>query len=221
MAPWRTNEASTHSHFNFLNNLIDCMDAIWLYNTQMQTLPQEIQTLLSGDERVDFTVQATRSNTLGSTIFLFIFSSIWLGFSVFAMSVVLLPFLIEKTFDTITDGLGTVILPILFISIFVFIGLMMFIGSLRSFFGKGPLFVGTQRRLFQYKKKEVSIFDWEQFTGTFDVTGTEGKGNLSLEMRSGEMVHGKRGSRYQAAFILMIGITGAYTIAKKCQERIK
>jgi len=63
--------------------------------------------------------------------------------------------------------------------------------------------------------------DWEQFTGDIIVRGNNKKGNITLVMKTGQMVRSKNSSRFVPDYIYILGIEGALDIEQICKKRIR
>lgn len=193
-------------------------------------IPTNVMEAISG-EATDFVVKAKRKTATGSSILGIVFALFWLGISGFIMAMMLGPLLKGKSVPITINGvrkvgllqnIGPLTFPLIFISIFVLIGLIILIFSIVSIFKKGGWFAGTKNRLIIVGNKGSQSIDWEQFSGNIKVSGTNENGSLILEMRTGRMVHSRnRGSHYVPNKIAMIGIQNVYEIEKICRKYIK
>jgi hypothetical protein len=192
------------------------------------SIPEELMINL-GSESKEFAVKGKRANPPGRSISEIFFSIIWLGLTGFFISLFLGPLLQGDIIQGISDSIKeskaqggqSILFPIILLGVFVAIGLFTFIKALIVIFRKGGYFVGTPTRLAYYKKGEMRSFDWEQFTGNITVRGTNKRGNITLEMRTGYMVRSKGGSRYVPNEVFISGIPDVYEIEQICRKRIK
>lgn len=193
-------------------------------------LPNELTTVI-GSESPDFTVKAGRANPLKHSLFFLLFGIVWSTMSsVFAVAL-LSPLLHGKEVHFTVNGVPTVagpdnlnpiIAPGIVICLFILIGIALLAWSVYSMFKKGGFFVGTPTRLIQYQSGTIRSIDWEQFSGDIEIGGTAQRGNISLQLRTGQMVRQKHGpDRYVPDTIHLVDIPNAFEIEQVCRKRIK
>jgi hypothetical protein len=196
---------------------------------QQFDLPEELNISIGSESR-DFVVKGTFAQPVAGSVSSIIFGAGWLAFTWFLMSFFFGPGFISgiiQSFTTSTSGSAGegidkgILFLALFFGIFLSVGLFVFLKGFFSLFRRGGYFVGTPTRLINYRKGKMRSTDWELFTGNIRVRGSNTKGNLTLEMRTGRMVSGKGGSRYVPDITYIAGISDAYEIEKICQRRIK
>jgi hypothetical protein len=195
-----------------------------------ENIPQEINTILGGESK-DFIVKAGRKFPLKASLPLLIFGLVWLGFSSVFVALLLGPIFAGKELHITINHVPTVIspgnlkplmFPLSMMSIFIFIGLGMVIYGIYSLIAKGGWFIGTPKRLISYQKNRVRSVDWEQFSGDIEISGSNEKGNISLQMRTGRMVSRKNsGTQYVPDVIYICGIPSAFAVEQICRKRIK
>jgi len=192
-------------------------------------LPEELLINVGADTR-EFAFRSKRQRPAGRSAGKIIFSIVWLAFISVFVYFMLGPVFAGGSTETIINGKNTTIsadnlkpaLPLIaFLGIFVAIGLGLFISGIYSIFQKGGWFVGTPTRLIRYKKGVMNSFDWSQFNGNIEVRGTNTRGNITLEMRTGSMKRSKGGSYYVPDIVYFIGIPDAYEIEKIVRKRIE
>jgi len=193
-------------------------------------LPMNLRTVLES-ERKEFAVKASRAQPSKVSYFLILFGIIWLAFtSIFFVAFLGPLFAGNEVEFTVNDvptvagpgNLGPIILPALFIGVFVLVGIAILGGGIYTLVKKGGYFVGTPARLVHYRNGNVRSIDWEQFSGDIEVNGTPEKGNISLQLRTGRMVSQKNSSdRYVPDVIYITGIPDVFEIEKLCRKRIK
>ncbi|MEI6222363.1 MAG: hypothetical protein WCP97_06380, partial [bacterium] len=101
---------------------------------------------------------------------------------------------------------------------FILVGVAMIVGGFYIYFKEGSWFVGTSKRLVEWRKNLLRSRDWEQFNGTVEVSSN----NLSLEMRTGRMQSRKNSSpQYVPDRVYISGIEDAILIEGICRKRIQ
>jgi hypothetical protein len=193
-------------------------------------LPDNLVVAL-GSETRDFTVKARRAQPVKSTLALIFFGTFWLAFTSIFVVAFLGPLFVGRevhfTANDVPvvagpDNLGPIVVPALFIGLFVLVGIGMLGFGLAGLFRKGGFYVGTATRLIFSQGNRIRSIDWEQFSGDIEVSGTAQKGNLNLGMRTGRMVSSKNGpSRYVPDMIYMTGIPDVFEVERKCRQRIR
>ena len=82
--------------------------------------------------------------------------------------------------------------------------------------------MGTPTRLVHYQKGRIRSIDWEQFSGYIEVDGTTDRGNISLQMRTGKIVHRSRGlDSFVPDVVYISGISNVFEVERICRRRIK
>jgi len=195
-----------------------------------ENVPLEIGAILGGESK-EFIVKANRRFPLKTSLPLLIFGVIWLGFSSVFVALLLGPIFTGKELHiTINDvptvvspgNLKPLIFPLSMMSIFVLIGLGLVGYSIYALIVKGPWYIGTAKRLIIYQKNRVRSIDWEQFSGDIEISGSNEKGNISLQMRTGKMVSRKNApDQYVPDVIYICGIPNAFAVEQVCRKRIK
>lgn len=195
-----------------------------------QNIPEELLISL-GTETREFAIKSRRQRSARRSLGKIIFSIVWLGFTSFFVVLMLGPVFTGGSTETIINGQTTTIsagnlkpaLPMIgFIVVFLAIGLVLLISSLYSIFQRGGWFVGTPARLVWFKKGILKSYDWSQFSGNIEIRGSNSKGNITLEMRTGTIRRTKGGGEYYVPDIVyLIGISNAYEIGKIVRKRIE
>jgi hypothetical protein len=194
------------------------------------TLPTTLSAEVASEGK-DFAVKAGRAQPAKVSMALVLFGTIWLAFtSIFVVALLGPLFVGKEVHFTSNDvpvvagpgNLGPILVPSLIIGLFVLVGLLMLGFGIYMLFKKGGYFIGTPARFISYHNGSIRSIDWEQFSGDIEVSGNEEKGNLSLRMRTGQMVSSKNGpDRYVPDTIYISGIPNAFEIEKICRQRIK
>jgi len=184
-----------------------------------------------GTDQKDFTVKASRAQPVKSSLGLIIFGFTWLAFtSIFVVAFLGPIFAGKEVHFTANDvptvagpgNLKPIILPAIFIGVFVLIGILVLGFGLYSMFKQGGYFVGTPLRLIHFRNGVIRSIDWEQFSGDIEMKGRPQKGDLTLGMRTGRMVSRKNGpDRYVPDVLYISGIDEVGKIERICRQRIK
>ena len=193
-------------------------------------IPIELRNLIDS-EQTDFIVKSSRNYPKKKGIVLLLFALFWNAFvSVFVIAF-LVPILRGKEVSFKANDVPTsgslenwepILVPSLIISLFVFVGIGMFIWALVQLLQKGGYFAGTETRLIKYRNGEITVKDWEQFSGNIKMKNKSDLGDLELELRTGKMKSRNKGSdKFVPDIIYLSGIKNVFEIEKKCRIRIK
>lgn len=193
-------------------------------------IPFQINSLLQENEEVDFCVKSKlfqKPSTSASQVFG------GLIFTAFPLVIFYLMFRnqlqlnsISEIFTNITSNeIMMLIFPILILSIFLIIGLLMFFGGIVYFFVEGGYFIGTNYRFITFRKGSVKFYNWEQF----DNKGVEVQmpDKIGLKLRTGVIRSSgsKKKHNYKESFVQeqlwIVGIENVGDIARKCNIRIE
>lgn len=118
------------------------------------------------------------------------------------------------------DNLEPMLVPSLFLILFLVIGFGLLTWGLITLFKKGGYFVGTENRIINYNSGTIKYFDWEQFTGNVELNFN--KKNISLEMRRGKIKKRDNGTdEFIPEILHLSGIENLIEVEKICRERIK
>lgn len=191
-------------------------------------LPEELNISVSSESK-DFALKGRRAKPIGSSVSRILFGAVWLGFVLLIMSMFLGPVFKGDIIQNFKEAFAKspeqenqqLTFLLIFFGVFILIGLYMIIGGILSLFKKGGYYVATPTRLVHYKNGQLKSSDWEQFTGNIVVKGSNKRGSITLEMRTGYMVSGKGGSRYVPNVVYISGIPNVYEIEQICRRRIK
>lgn len=194
------------------------------------TLPTTLSAEVASEGK-DFAVKAGRAQPAKVSMALILFGTVWLAFTSIFVVAFLGPLFVGKEVHFTSndvpvvagpENLGPIVMPALIIGLFVLVGLLMLGSGIYMLFKKGGYFIGTPARFISYHNGNIRSIDWEQFSGDIEVSGNEEKGNISLRMRSGQMVSSKNGpDRYVPDTIYISGIPNPFEIEKICRQRIK
>ena len=190
-------------------------------------LPTELEAVV-GSEKIDFSVFAKRNKPVGQSLTIIFFGIFWTAFTSIFVVAFFGPLFKGGEVHFQTNGVPTVgswenfepmLVPALIIGLFVLIGIGLMLWGFYSFFQKGGYFVGTTSRLLCYNKGIIKTFDWEQFSGNMEINHK--KGDISLQLRTGQMVSRKNGSEFVPDNVYISGVTDVLEIEKVCRKRIK
>ena len=194
-------------------------------------IPDYVSAALAG-VHTDFIVKAKRKTSGKSSWFLFLFSIFWLGLSGFMLSTLLVPLLSGENVPITVNGVHKVanlhnikplMFPLILLSIFIIIGLILLFVGILMLLRKGDYFAGTKDFLYIINEKGIRKIDWEQFSGDIVVKGNNENGTIILGMRTGQMQFSSELNRsyYVQNKIEMVGIPNVYTIQNILTKRIK
>jgi len=179
---------------------------------------------------VDFSVKTERNHPKKTGISLIIFSVFWNAFvSVFVVAFFGPLFFNEEVHFTSNgnpevaslDNLSPLLFPAIFIGIFGLVGIATLIWGIVLLVQKGGYFVGTETRLIKYRKGNIEIKDWEQFSGNIEIKSKGLYGDLTLELRTGKVRSSKNSSKYVPDTLFMYKVKNIFDIEKKCRRRIE
>jgi len=193
-----------------------------------QNIPLEINDILTG-ESADFIVKSKRKVPPKKAKYLIGFGLFWLAFISIFVAVFFGPVLLGKEVHFKSSGVPTVagpdnlsplIGPGIMMVFFIFIGVVIILKGSFDLFSEGGWIISTEKRLIVYEKKQTKSYDWEQFSGEIEATGTQEKGSLTVFLRTGHIA--KRGrQRFEPDTIYISGIRNSREIEQKLRERIK
>ncbi|MDB9954380.1 hypothetical protein OAD49_02340 [Flavobacteriaceae bacterium] len=191
-------------------------------------IPKELQTVI-GDENTDFLVYAKRRRPKSFSYGIIGFALLWLTIPSIIAYAFFKPFFKGedvnfKVNDVPTtanwDNFEPMIIPSLFLILFLAIGVGLLIWGLITLFKKGGYYVGTENRIINYNNGTIKYFDWEQFTGNIEVNFN--KKNISLEMRRGKIRERDNGpDEFIPEILHLSGIENLIKVEKICRVRIK
>jgi hypothetical protein len=190
-------------------------------------LPNELEKVV-GTEKVDFSVFAKRNKPMKQSIGTIFFGAFWLAFtSIFVVAFFGPLFKGEEVHFSVNgtpttgslENFEPMLVPALIIGLFVLVGIGLLCWGFYSFSQKGGYFVGTANRLLHCNKGIIKTFDWEQFSGNMEINHK--KGDMSLQLRTGQMVRRKNSSDYVPDVVYISGVTDVLEIEYICRKRIK
>ncbi len=193
-------------------------------------LPQELSSSI-GSESKDFAVKAGRAYPLKESVKLLIAGIVWTAFTSPFIFLFFGPLFLGEEVHFEADGvpvvaspdnLGPIMIPAIIMGIFILVGIGLLSWGIYSLFKKGGYFAGTPTRLVHFQDGNVRSIDWEQFSGDIEVSGNAQKGNISLQLRTGQMVKkGDGPERYVPDVLYISGISNAFEVEQICRRRIK
>lgn len=193
-------------------------------------LPPDLNAAIASESR-DFAVKASRDYPLKKTMGFIGFAVFWLVFTSFFFFAFIEPVLEGKEVHFTSNGapavaspdnLEPLIFPAIVIGVFALIGFSVLGIGIYLIFKDGGYFVATPTRLVKYRKGKITSTDWTQCSGNTDVSGDDKKGNLTLELNTGNFEGSRRGTtRYVPDTIDICGVANVLEIEKICRQRIK
>lgn len=191
-------------------------------------IPPALQSV-TGEEKVDFSVLAQRVQLLKKTVFNITFGLVIFFIVATIFRIFLGPVLdggelhysengIQRT--ATADNMGRLIIPGIVLAVFMIVAVVTVSKSVYQLFQNGGYFVGTEKRLINYRKGYIKIYDWEQFTGSMDVNISTG--DIMMVLRSGKVVSRKNGDDQFVNDLLYIsGVDNVLDLERKCRIRIQ
>jgi len=188
----------------------------------IENLPRDLKETVK-DEEVDFVTQAKKDKPFVKKAAVLVFALIWNFF----LSGLLAPVFIGlfrgsfKSKISFKDDIEIAIIVTAIFFALITIGL----GSIIYFFiityQKGGLFIATNKRLIKYRNKNIISKDWNQFTGSTQISKRK-YDHLALELKTGKFVRQNNSSfsQFKPDIIHMVGIDNVSDIEGKCRNRI-
>ena len=133
----------------------------------LTSLPADLKSVI-GTEQIDFSIIAKRKQPLKNSWGLIAFGTIWSAFiSIFVFTFLGPLFKGEEVHFKVNDEPTTgsldnfepLLVPTLFIGLFVVVGIAILFSGIYSFFQKGGNYVGTSTRLIHYRKGTIKTYD--------------------------------------------------------------
>jgi hypothetical protein len=182
-------------------------------------------------ETAEFTVKSEHLMPLREAAPILGFGAVWTIFTLFMVSLFIGPVLAGREVHFKSNGvpvtagpnnMGPLAMPGAILGIFVLVGFGMTGYGVYMITAEGPRVAGTSKRLLVVSARSTRSIDWEQFTGDIEVRGNQSKGDITLVMRTGQMVQRKNSPpRYVPDKITLVGIPDPYNVEAVCRRRIK
>ena len=185
-------------------------------------LPPTLNSAIDG-ESIDFSVKAERLFQKNKSFFPVFIGIVLCGFICTLMILAVIENFSAKNHEIENQhSIAGIIMPIIFFSVSLFVGIRLLYAELYSLFKKGGYFVGTPTRLIYYLDGNFKSINWEQFSGEIEVKGDSQKGDIILTLRTGE-IFGSENSpdEYVPDIVCMIEIPNPLEVEKICRKRIK
>ncbi|MBK9391216.1 MAG: hypothetical protein IPN68_13855 [Bacteroidetes bacterium] len=194
-------------------------------------LPEEL-LIAVGSETKDFVVKGTRLRPVSGSLQNLILGSIWVGAFIWIGFALFGPFgtsgdpssestslKLYNEDGTLNQDLGIYLLY----ALFLFPGIWQLTKTIIPLLKPGGIFIGTPKKLLNYRNGEIIIYDWDMFTMKTKVRGNAAKGSLTLIRTTGYQTKTNRaGNSYYIPYIVyMSGIPDVLEIEKICKQRIK
>lgn len=180
-------------------------------------LPQVLTSLI-GSESTDFAVKAGLRRPISKSV-----GNIGFGllFTV-ATGIFVLIFLgADRNPQTGTIGPGSDTPIIVLLSVFMLIGITILISGIIKAFRTGGYFVGTPKRLINYRNGKHYSIDWQKFAGDTQVTGNNRKGTITLVMRPENLSNGETVAAYVPNMVYLTAVKNPMEVERIIRKRIK
>lgn len=184
---------------------------------EINELPQ-VLTSLVGSESSDFAVKAGLRRPIIRSI-----GHIGFGL-VFTIATGIFVFIFLSSAKDAESGIidaGSNTPVIILFSVFLIAGITILITGIIKAFRSGGYFVGTPKRLINYRNGKHYSIDWQKFAGDTQIKGTDRKGTITLVMRPENLGYGETEGAYVPGKIYITAIRDAFEIERMIRMRIK
>jgi hypothetical protein len=179
-------------------------------------LPEALRSVISS-ETYDFTLKAGHRRPFGRS-----FSQIIFGLIVTALTSVFV-YIYLQSGDTVNAGnpqdSGTMV--IILLSSFLIAGISILISGIFRAFSSGGYFVGTPKRLINFRRGKINSIGWHRFAGDILVRGNENKGTITLVMRPENLGPGESVSNYVPSVVYITSVKDPLEVEGLIRRRIK
>jgi len=194
-------------------------------------MPEELITAI-GSETKEFVVKGTRFRPVKGSLSQLIIGIIWVGGFLWIGYTMFDPFggaretAVTQSLENeslIDKLLNQNMIAYLIYAFFLIPGIWNLTRTVIPLLRKGGIFVGTPKRLLNYRNGRIITYDWDQFIQKTNATGNTTKGNLTLTRTTGyQTKRNQAGMSYFIPFTVFIsGIPDVFEIEKICKQRIK
>ena len=181
-------------------------------------LPEVLRSVISS-ETYDFALKSGRRRPISRS-----FSQIIFGLIITVLTSVFV-YIYFQSGDTVDAGnlgdqeSGTMV--IILLSSFMIAGISILISGIFRAFSGGGYFVGTPKRLINFRRGKINSIDWHRFAGDIQVRGNENKGSITLVMRPGNLGPGESVSNYVPSVVYITSVKDPLEIEGLIRRRIK
>lgn len=200
-------------------------------------LPKKIKNSIAS-EKVDFITKSNKKNNINQILPKLIFAIFFNGILVIFVSKFFEPYIKDGRISFSSIGIpifnnikewDAIIIPAIFLLVFLGIGVGLFIGIIRMFFDKGDIYIGTEKKLITYSKGKIKTNKWDEFSGKITSKQKHNKGNLILELKQkvtkeiivDEDIYEDINEELTSETIKMLDIRNVMNIENKCKYRIE
>lgn len=192
-------------------------------------LPTDLKKII-GKEPIDFIIKPKWNYTRKKARTFIIMSLIWNGIVGLFLYVMYAPLLTKGKVHFKSNGVPVVasldnlkplLIPSLILSVFLVIGIIMFVWSFINYFQKGSIFVATPTRFIKYRPKQINLYDWGQFTGNSRINLNKTNGNIEFLLKTGKIYKNDGNKRFVPDKIEIAGIPNVLEVEEICRKRIK
>ncbi len=201
--------------------------------TNMNSIPRELKDYIR-NRKTDFIAKTSKKRSVSNAITALLFSLVFitvLGVMIYKfVNPILEKELLDSNKITEFENWKTLILPAICFGIFIMVGLLQLIKSVRLFFDKGVFFVGTEEELIIFRNANIYTKKWNEFSGKTIVKAKHNTGDLILELKSPngtnhnideDILEEKSDQGFENKTITMVGIRNAMNIEKLCAYRME
>ena len=200
-------------------------------------LPKKLKKIIA-KEKVDFITKSSKKNNVKQILPKLIFALFFNGILLIFVTKFFEPYMKNGSISFSSIGIpvfnnikewDAIIIPAIFLMIFIVIGTGLFIGIIKMFFDKGNIYVGTEKRLISYSKGRIKTNQWNEFSGKITSKQKHNKGDLILELKQkvakeiivDEDIYEDINEEFIPKTIKMLGIRNVMNIENKCKYRIE
>ncbi len=186
-------------------------------------IPTPLKKII-GSEPTDFIFRTKRNYPLKKGLGQLIFAVIWNTITgIIAFSFI--PSLRELTIEDFKGSFFDILfafVPVIVVSIFVFVGVALFLNSLVKIFQKGAYFAITETRFIKYRNGKITVTEWGLFTGNITINVNGNSGDIEFQLNSGKNYHRENSpDEFVPDVINVVGVDNVYEIEKQCRLRIE
>ncbi|HLN56368.1 MAG TPA: hypothetical protein VK207_10260 [Bacteroidales bacterium] len=180
-------------------------------------LPQVLTSLI-GSESSDFAVKAGLRRPVSKS-----FGNIGFGllFTIVTGIFVLIFLGADRNSETGTIGTGSDTPVVALLSVFMLIAITILVSGIIKACRTGGYFVGTPKRLINYRNGKHYSIDWQKFAGDTQVTGNSRKGTITLVMRPENLSNGETVAAYVPNVVYITSVKDPMEIERMIRKRIK
>ena len=195
----------------------------------MTTLPPHLLARL-GDVAIEEVLYSTRRRPFREVFPLLAFGTFWTLFSLIFVVVFFGPLFTEGEVHFEANGVPTtaswenltpLLPPVLFILLFLLIGIGMIGTAWYLTFQRGGFYVITPNKLFLVSDKEMRSWEWSHFSEEIQVRGNDRRGTVTLFLRSRSIPFSRGRGAVRKNVVFLVHIPRPYEVAQLLRRRIQ